>query len=164
MKMKLLIGSYLISGADLIKKINRIFYKEKQDLSTEYKSLISELKDYEDLVAKAQKKSVFPKVFKILLILSAGVTLHFKPELIGEEQNKYILFIALGTIATWITTFVSHSKKKNKNLEDIKLVFGDKLLCPKCGYKLTLKSSYSWMKRGKCFGEKCDAFFNTNEE
>ena len=78
------IGDFMMSGNELIGKINKVINNSRTDFSLEFQTLLSTLEEFETKKSKINKPSNIPKIIKVASTLSILLVLVVFPDAVPD--------------------------------------------------------------------------------
>ncbi|HQN55991.1 MAG TPA: FHA domain-containing protein [Saprospiraceae bacterium] len=157
---KIGIGNFEPDPADFFKKIIELTDKRRKDFSEEFQEILRVFTIYQ---RKKDKITDTPKTGLILrLVLGVGLILIlvFFKDLIPDFQTRYIIIMSIGLLSFVSALFSAPQSKKNKMLDELRLEYEDKLVCPKCKSRLINHSLTYWQGKQQCPQPGCDAVYH----
>lgn len=153
------LGTYLLTGDDLIYQVKKILNRERKDFSEEFGIIIKQLQEYESKKDKILKRPILPHLLKAGILLAIILLMLFYPGLVPNDSVKIALVMSVGLVSVVEGVFSNSKLKKQKKLDFLKLEYEDLLQCPKCNSKLIKLTSAYLAGKGKCPNDNCDAYF-----
>ncbi len=123
-----------------------------------FQSVLEDYKDYQDHrneIISSKSKLIFVKI--AMIILAILILFQFGQSI--PDNIKYVLFLSIGLFSMLIGSLDNHAIKKMEKLDNLKLQYENKLVCPKC-YSTLINQSYTyWKGKKSCNNSKCDIKF-----
>jgi len=152
------LGTFEVETQVFFEKVNHLVKKNKTDFRQEYIQLLNLFDQYQSRKNKILKPSLGSMLIRIIPGFVIILLLILFPNVIPANA-RYPLMTGIGLLAVIANFFGNSQIKKSEKLDLLKLEFEEKLVCPKCGYKMINQNITYWRGKSKCINEKCDAIY-----
>ena len=150
-------GECEVSMTRFLEQIRKIYLAKKTDYSKEFRKVLGLFSKYQSAKDKIVNPPQWPLYARIVLTVVAMLVLIFT-HIIPTKYTIYVM-MSVGLFSMIPSLFAPSPAKKNDLLDQLKLDYEDRLVCPKCQYKLIYQNLAYWRGKSRCVNDKCTALY-----
>lgn len=150
-------GDYIPVMSDFYTMLFDKYKSKKNDFSREFKEILDIFKTYQTKKDKIVNQPKGPIIFRAIMTILIISILGLYPSLIPNDSVRFLMMASIGLLSLIGSLLGPSQAHKSHQLDKLRLEYEDKLICPKCKYKLIQNNLSYYEGRKKCINEKCDA-------